>query len=301
MSSQLEIEQFYFSAARRGLQSLPLSVQERIKSFVESELKSDGYFTNGAGDIDLYISSFGIMLANLLGIEKASGATSEFLRSKGDGEGLDFIYVVSLCRAWRFFPHDSMGITSYEKIAEKLEYNRCADKLWNQASGTHFGSVYGTYLALGAYQNLGVEIPDEVAMEEAMKNLRSKDGVFGTDRGAESGTTPSTAFAIIILKYEEQPINLYLSWLLKQQHADGGFLAVSRMPFSDMHSTFYATLAIAYAAPEKLPEIAKGVEKFVKSSLVGGGFRGHLKETSPGIENTLYGLACLGLVADFIK
>ena len=297
MNSEFEFDQEFFSAARKGLRSLSEQDRAEIKEYIEGALCSDGYFVNESGESDLYISAFGIMLSNLLSIDKAAGATAEYLRSKGDGEGLDFLHVASLTRAWRFFSHDSLEIGSFSKIAEKLEYNHCADKLWNQANGTHFGSVYGTYLAISSYQNLGLSVPDESKLVEPMKNLRSKDGAFGTDRGAENGTTPSTSFAALILNFIEESNDFEISWLLKQQHSDGGFLAISQMPFSDIQSTVYVIMALAASCPEKLSEISQGASKFIHSMKVKGGFRGHLKEEKAGIENTIFALAGLGFLA----
>jgi len=298
MNSEFQFDQEFFSAARRGLRSLSAEDQQEIKNFIETELTDGGFFTSAKGEPDLYITALGVLLSSLLGVEKNAEATTRYLRSKGNGEGLDFIYVVSLARAWRFYPHDSLEIGSYSKIAEQLEYSRCADNLWNQAFGTHYGSVYGTFLALASYQNLGLSVPDEAKLANSMKVLRSDDGAFGTDRGAVNATTPATSFAALILNFLEEPHEFEISWLLKQQHSDGGFLAVPQMPFSDIQSTFYTAMALAATAPEKLKEIAEQIKKFAFSMRAPGGFRGHLKEENSSIESTVFALACIGF-ADF--
>jgi len=296
MNSEFQFDQEFFSAARRGLRSLPEQEQNQIKAFVENSINKKGFFADDQGQEDLYISSFGVLLISLLGIDKNSEKVTDYLRYKGDGEGLDFLHVVSLARAWRFYSHDSLEIGSYNKIAEKLEYNRCSDKLWNQAKGTHFGSVYGTFLAIAAYQDLGLSVPEEAKLVAGMKALRSKDGAYGTDKTSEVSTTPATAFAILILNFLEESHDYELSWLLKQQHGDGGFLAVSQMPFSDIQSTVYAVLALAAASPEDLKKIAPQVKEFILSMQVDGGFKGHQKESTSGIENTIFALAGLGFV-----
>jgi prenyltransferase beta subunit len=293
--SDIQIDQEFFSAARRGLKKLSNEERELLKVAVEKSIQPKGCFGADEESADLYTTSFGIQLATLLGIDQKTNAITKYLRSFQDAIGLHYVHVVSLARCWRFYSHDSLDIGSYSKIAEKIEYNRCSDGSWNQANGTHFSSVYGTFLALAGYQDLDQSVPDEVKIVEAMKGLRSSDGAFGTDQGAHNGTTPSTAFAAIILNYMEENTDFCISWLLKQQHSDGGFLAVSKMPFGDMQSTVYALMAIYFAAPDKLKEVGPDVEKFVLSLKRDGGFLGHCKEEAPGLENTFLALCALGI------
>ncbi len=292
--SDVQIDQEFFSAARRGLKTLSAEQQEVLKTAVENEILANGAFGNADGEEDLYITSFGIQLATLLGIDNK--VTADYLHLKKDGVGLDFLHVVSLARCWRFFSHDSLEIGFYGKIAEKIEYNRRLDGAWNQAAGTHFSSVYGTFLAISAYQNLDQTVPEEVKILNALKGLKSNDGAFGVDQGAEDGTTPSTAFAAIILNYMEESSDYCVSWLLKQQFSDGGFRAVSRMPFSDVQSTVYAMMALYLAAPEKFKAVSADAKRFITSQQKESGFSGHCKDESTTLENTFLALCGLGLV-----
>ncbi|MCM8540475.1 MAG: terpene cyclase/mutase family protein [Lentisphaeraceae bacterium] len=296
MNSGFQFDQEFFSSARKGFRSLPEQEQNEIRTFVENSISEKGFFTAESGKEDIYTSAFGVLLCALTGVDKNEEAMTKYLRSKGDGEGMDFLHVVSLARAWRFYPHDSLEIGSYNKIAEKLEYNRCADKMWNQARGTHFGSVYGTFLAIAAYQDLGLSVPEEMKLIEGLRGLRCIDGAFGTDKSSESSTTPATAFALLILNFLEESHDYEISWLLKQQHSDGGFLAVSQMPFSDIQSTVYTVMALSATESEELADIAPKVTTFIESMKVKGGYRGHLKEEKCSIENTIFALAGLGFL-----
>ena len=297
MSEDFNYEQDFFAAARDGYIKLSENEQQSLKSFVESTILDSGAFANQQGKEDLYKTSFGICLSRIMGIEKNCEATTKYLRKQADGEGLDYIFISALSRAWRFYSQDSLEIGSYSKIAEKLEYNRCSDGLWNQASNTAFGSIYGTYLAILSYQNLNQEIPDEGKISKGLSNLKSDDSVFGTDKGAKDGSTPATAMATMLLNYVEDPYDFCVSWLLKQQHSDGGFLAVSQMPFSDVQSTVYAAQALKYAAPDELKKIKGSVESFLMSMKKENGFTGHCKDSNTDIENTYFALAGLGMIA----
>jgi len=289
-------DQEFFNAARRGLRSFSNEEREQLKTFVEDKILEDGSFAGFKNESDLYMSSFGFALQTLLHSDKYSEASTAYLQSKDHGENLDFLHIVSLSRCWRFYSHASLESGIHEKIAEKLEYNRCNDGAWNQASGTHFSSVYGFYLAIAAYQNLDVSAPDEVKLVKTLKGLKSKDGYFGTDHGAVSASTPATAMAILLLNYLEEPNALFVDWLLKQQHSDGGFRAVAQMPFSDTQSTVYALFALSVAAPEEFAKVKGDAGKFLLSMKKEGGFLGHCRDTESNVENTYFALAGLGLI-----
>lgn len=297
MTEDINYEQDFFTAARTGFEKLSQNEQQSLKSFVEDSILNSGAFKSQSGEEDLYKTSFGVCLNRIMGIDKNCEATTAYLRKQADGEGLDYIFISALARAWKFYSHDSLEIGSYSKIAEKLEYNRCSDGLWNQASGTAFGSIYGTYLAILSYQNLSHGIPDEGKIANGLNNLKSDDNVYGTDRGAQNGSTPATAMATTLLHYVEDPYDYCVSWLLKQQHSDGGFLAVSQMPFSDVQSTVYTVQALKYAAPDELEKIKGSVESFLMSMKKESGFTGHCKDSYTDIENTYFALAGLGMIA----
>lgn len=293
----INYEQDFFSAARIGFQSLPKNKQLSIQNYVENSISENGSFNNPENKSDLYKSSFGIALLNIFESSVKKDEVNNYLRKFDDGEALEFLYISALSRAWRFNKNDSLEIGSYSSIAEKLEYNRCSDGLWNQASGTAFGSVYGTYLAVQAYQNLNQTIPDEGKISKGLDALKSDDMAYGTDRGAKNGSTPATAMATLLLDYMEDPTDFYVSWLIKQQHSDGGFLAVSQMPFSDVQSTVYVVQALKYAAPDELNKIKESVKSFLVSMKKENGFTGHCKDTFTDIENTYFALAGLGMIA----
>jgi hypothetical protein len=294
--SEVQIDQEFFSAARRGLKLLASEEQVLLKKAVEDKILVNGSFPDDAGEDDLYSTSFGVQLSTLLKVDRNKANTTKYLRKFDDGLGLGFLHLVSLTRCWRFYEHDSLEIGNYSKMVEKLEYNHCADGAWNQAAGTHFSSVYGTFLAIAAYQNLDQSIPGELKIIEALKELRSADGAFGTDQGGTHGTTPSTAFATIILEFLEENTDYCVSWLLKQQHGDGGFLAVSKMPFGDMQSTVYTLMALHLAAPDKFASVAPAAKKFILSLQTPRGFCGHIKEEHSTLENTFLALVGLGLI-----
>ncbi|NQZ56897.1 MAG: terpene cyclase/mutase family protein [Lentisphaeraceae bacterium] len=289
-------DQQLFSAARRGLKQLSADEKSQLKASLEAQILADGSFAGAKNESDIYMSSFGFALETLLHIDAKGAESTKYLQAKDHGENLDFLHIASLARSWKFFAHDSLDAELYEKIGEKLEYNRTKDQAWNQATGTHFGSVYGTYLAISAYQNLDLSVPDEIKALSALKELKSRDGAFGTDRDADHGSTPATAMAVLLLTYFEESSDYFVDWLMKQQHGDGGFRAVAQMPFSDTQSTVYTLFALKVAAPAEFDKVKEEAGKFLLSMKKETGFAGHCRDTETNPENTFFALAGLGLV-----
>src|ERR1700752_4028200 len=71
-----------------------------VYQFVLGQLQSDGGFADRAGRSDLYYTVFG--LESLLALQQAIPAeqTTAYLRTFGDGEGLDFVHLTCLARCW---------------------------------------------------------------------------------------------------------------------------------------------------------------------------------------------------------
>ena len=293
---EIFFDQQLFSAARRGLKQLSADEKAAFKNGLEAQLLENGSFPGANGESDIYMSSFGFALESLLQIDSKADESTQYLKDKDHGENLDFLHIASLARCWKFFAHDALDADLYEKIGEKLEYNRTKDQAWNQATGTHFGSVYGTFLAISAYQNLDLSVPDELKALKALKGLKSKDGAFGTDRAADNGSTPATAMATLLLTYFEENADYFVNWLLKQQHGDGGFRAVAQMPFSDTQSTVYSLFALKMAAPAEFDKVKDEAAKFLLSMKKGNGFAGHCRDTETNPENTFFALAGLGMI-----
>ena len=155
-------DQQFFSAARRGLRTLSPADKDLLKVSIEEQILEDGSFPGPNNESDIYMSSFGFALQTIFDSDKNSAASTKYLKAQSHGENLAFLHIASLSRCWRFYSHESLSSGLHEKIAEKLEYNRCNDGAWNQASGTHFSSVYVTHLAIATYQDLDIEIPDEI-------------------------------------------------------------------------------------------------------------------------------------------
>ena len=71
-----------------------------VAGFLLGRLNPDGGFQNRSGDSDLYYTVFGLEGLIALQHEVPAGQIVPFLESFGDGEGLDFVHLACLARAW---------------------------------------------------------------------------------------------------------------------------------------------------------------------------------------------------------
>ena len=77
-------------AARSAPNRLP-EAGDRVVEFLLSQFNNDGGARNRAGRSDLYYTVFALDGLAVLGAEPDVGRTPAYLRSFGDGEGLDFV------------------------------------------------------------------------------------------------------------------------------------------------------------------------------------------------------------------
>jgi hypothetical protein len=108
-------------------------------------------------------------------------------------------------------------------ILQRIEQFRSRDGGFNPWPDQVHGTVYACFLAFGAYQDLGRELPDALRVVQCLKVLETEDGAWANDRGAKFGSTNATAAAVTLLRNLSMPINRSVGdWLLAQHHPQGG-------------------------------------------------------------------------------
>lgn len=288
-----KFSQDLFSALKRGLEAYPKTSE--LKDFVLSQYHKDGGFQNQTGEIDIFSTAYGIMLAKALEIDFNESQIIEFLDSIRNYEKLEFIHLTHLCKAWTFLTEDALAGEEITKITAALEMFRVKDHGYNLSFNAKASSVYGTYLGFEAYQNLDREIPNEVKALKTITDLKSRDGQWGTDKDLAQGNASSCNFAIALLQALEDEIPIAnLEYLLNQSAPAGGFLATSAMPFGDIQTTALALQSFKYQGQE----IAKKQHlAFVESLITAdGSIKSHERDEVPSLESTFYGLVSLGLL-----
>jgi prenyltransferase beta subunit len=268
--------------------------RDLVAAFLRGRHNADGGFQDRTGASDLYYTVFG--LDGLIALQEALPveSTVAYLERFGDGGGLDFVHLACLARGWAALDRRP-GDTRAAEILQRIEGCRSGDGGYATQPGAAYGSAYGAFLAIGAYQDLGREMPDAPAVLRSLDGLRAADGSFGNHPGLPSGVTPATAAAVLVMRQlDRQPPREAGMWLLDRCHARGGFFAASATPVPDLLSTATALHALS-AMQVPFGALAEPCLDFVDSLWTNrGGFFGHWEDDVLDCEYTYYGLLALG-------
>lgn len=279
--------------ARRGASALGESA-ELVRTFLKTQQGAGGGGLDRSGGEDLYYTIFLIACLNALDEPLPSNRLRAFLAQFGQGAGLDFIHLGALARCWSAVGGIPEGLA--ESILARVESFRSRDGAYEGEVGAAHGNAYGCFVGLGAYQDLGLELPESLRLVQALKFLETPDGAWGNARGLAVGSTNATAAAVTLLHQLEMPIATGVAdWLLRQLHPQGGFLAMPMAPIPDLLST--ATTLHALSCLEvTLPPRAKEATLDFLDTLwsAEGGFHGHWADDFLDAEYTFYGLLALG-------
>ena len=160
---------------------------ELVRDFLLRQQNPDGGFRDRAGQSDLYYTVFGIDGFLALQAELPVARIANYLRGFGEGESLDFVHLCCLARGWgalrslaRGYTPGVPGISESEpaappglrrKILCRIESFRSKDGGYHPTPGSEFGTAYGCFLALGAYQDLQTELPEPLRLVQCLKFL----------------------------------------------------------------------------------------------------------------------------------
>ncbi len=271
-----------------------------VREFFERQFVENAGAMDRAGRPDLYYTIFALAGMEAVDAPLREGSPrfaplASWVGAFRAGEALDFIHLGALarCRA-------ALGLQGTTGvILDGIERHRTSDGGYHDTPGARFGHAYGCFVAMGAYQDAGAELPEPLRMVQCLKFLETPDGGWGNVRGIREGTVPATAAAITLLHQLGVPINATAGeWLLAQQHESGGWLAVPGAPMPDLLSTATALHALA-CLDVRLPEHAREQCLDFVDTLwnAEGGFHGHWADDALDAEYTFYGLLALGHLA----
>jgi prenyltransferase beta subunit len=268
--------------------------RDLVESFVRSQINPDGAFRNRAGESDLYYTVFGLDCLVALQIQPPVDEISHYLRTLGDGDGLDFVHLACLARGWAGVTRN-LSLAHADAILARIDQYRTPDGGYNQSREASHGTVYGAYLALGAYQDLGACIPNAEGLLASMPGLRAKDGAFANVPGASAGVTTATAAAVTLMRQlQADPEPALAAWLRARCLPAGGFFAVPDAPVPDLLSTAAALHALA-GMHVPLNGLREPCLDFIDSLWTNrGGFYGHWSDDALDTEYTYYALLSLG-------
>jgi prenyltransferase beta subunit len=218
-----------------------------------------------------------------------------------EGEGLDLVHLTCLARCATAV---AMGLSPTEfpadrdLMADRLLTLRRADGGWAMTPEDPASSTYGTFLAVGAHQDLDLPFASPSAAVDFLRAAALDDGGYGSDPSLPVATTPTTAAAVVALRQlgaEAHPKTA--RWLRRRLHRQGGFLAAKGAPMPDLLSTAVALHALS-VLDQSAADLAPLCLDFVDTLWTSrGAFFGHWADDTADCEYTYYGLLALGHLA----
>ena len=268
---------------------------ERVDDFLRNQINPDGGFRDRAGRSDLYYTVFGLEGLIALRQEPPYSRVRPFLEGFGEGDGLDLVHLACLARCWAALPSGSLSPQTCRRLAERLESFRAGDGGYAPTPGAPAGTVYHGFLVLGAYQDLGVPIPDATGLATSVQALQLDSGGFSGRPGLPVPSTPNTAAALTLLRQFGSPaLPGGSDWLLSQACPDGGFRAAEDTPIPDLLSTATALHALA-GQQVSFQHHKEPTLDFLDTLWTSrGAFYGNWTDDTPDCEYTWYALLALG-------
>lgn len=266
-----------------------------VANFLRSRMNDDGGFADRSGKSDLYYTAFGI--GGLLGLQQPLPIPRlrRYLQSFGDGEGLDLVYLACLARCWSALPSERDTATLLDALRDRIESHRSADGGYSVDRGGQHGTVYGCFLAVGAYQDLRRTIPSPASVLTCVQGLRCSDGGYANSADMPIGLTPPSSAAAALVRHLGSAREPALQqWLLARFHPAGGFCATPDVSMPDLLSTATALHALVGLHAD-LEAIKEPCLDFIDTLWTArGGFYGSWEDDELDCEYTYYGLLALG-------
>lgn len=264
----------------------------RVVEFLHTQLHPEGGFLDRSGKPDLYYTLFGIQC--LLALQQEVSPESRgYLARFDDPQELDLVHLACLARCRIMLKE--MPAALREALPARLKAHRTAEGGYAPQPGGARTTAYACFLACGAFQDLGEEIPEPQDLARALGDLAHPDGGFVNEKGPAGPTTPATASAVTVLHQLGAPIPPAAgTWLLARCHADGGFFASAQAPIPDVLSTAVALHALASMHCDFTPVRDPCLDFLDRLWSTKGSICPSYAEESLDVEYTWYGLLALG-------
>jgi hypothetical protein len=271
-----------------------------VASFVCSQMNPDGGFRGRSTQSDLYYTLFGIDCLVALAQEVPETALGPFLsrlEARGD---LDLVHlsclVRCLCRCPGELDEDQVG-----QLVSHFDRFRAPCGGYRLVLDEKHGSIYAGFLAMLAFEALGLGVPDGDGIVGSIHNLRADDGGFADRPGGAEGTTTVTAAAVLLLEALAGSTDAEaVAWLCDRLSPFGGFVAGPRVPVPDLLSTA-TTLHALDTVGIPLTEQRHGALAFIEGLWHdSGGFSAHSLDQIADCEFTYYALLSLGALAEAV-
>jgi prenyltransferase beta subunit len=287
------------TAAARAKNLLGSSARN-VLDFTLGQFNPDGGFKSRGEQSDLYYTVFGIEILKSLDAEIPYELISNYLGGFKIEE-LDLVHLSSLIRCYaNLSDFTGKGIIDglQQSTIWQMQKYLADDGGYNTISNTQDCNLYGCFLAMGIYQEIGLPSTDKEKLIDRILSFQQEDGGFANEKTSQLSMTPATAAAVVALKHLGQnPNQSTLDWLLSCCHPQGGFCVIpvtEEVFVADLLST--ATTLHALAVNDvPLDNIKEKCLDYLDSLWsLQGGFVGSKLDDSLDCEYTYYGLLSLG-------
>lgn len=271
--------------------------KESVIRFLHAKCDPCGGFRGRDGRHDIYYTAFALdSLSALNAMPTDLNAVGVWTKSFGAGEALDFVHRTCLARCWTHLTGLAVSRAMRRQLAVFLETCRAPDGGYNTIPSPAYGSVTGTFFALGAYDDLDLIPPSPLKALGSLDRLTTPDGACANEPGLTDGTTLATAgIAILDARLHRRTDPRIMPWLMAQCHCEGGFLASPGAPLPDLLSTATALYAMHVQRVKLDPTRLSACLGFVESlQEPSGGFCGQWTDDTADTEYTFYALLSLG-------
>ncbi len=277
---------------------------DAVRDFLRRQLAPDGGFQGRDGQSDLYYTVFGLEASLALDARIPCDRVANYVGCFGTGESLDFVHLACLARCRADLSEvrgQAVDARTRDDMAKRLQSYRTGDGGFSAAAHAERGTAYGCFLALGTWQDLGIDCPDPDGIAASIQSLQMPDGGYANEATMTASATAATAAAICVLHYLNRPIpESAVRWLQGQAHSQGGFTAI-RLPADaavpDLLSTATALHALSLVGALADDTREKHLDYLDTLWTPQGGFRGHWADDVVDCEYTYYGLLSLGCLA----
>ena len=202
----------------------------------------DGGFRGKGPQSDLYYTGFALMSLNALKQMPTIPNLPDFLDRFDHDNTLDLAHLAALIRCRRLL--NQLNPSQIDALIGQLQTFRCQDGAYHHLCARAEGSAYGCFLALGAYQDAGRDLPDAEVIIDCLKKLNTAGG-YCNESSLPLISTPGTAAAVTTLIGLGQSVNPRAAdWLLRSRDAQGGFKVMPAAPVADLLSTAVALHAL---------------------------------------------------------
>ncbi len=274
---------------KTALGSMPSS--DEVVSFTRSMQNADGGFRGRSSQSDLYYTMFASEILLAFGENDFTAKLETYLQNNTLPFG-DIINLASIVRLFvDFMPR--LARDRKHDILNNLEDFHCPDHGYSVYPGAESANIYGTFLALTVYQDLGTEMPEKQKLLDFIQTLRLADGSYVNHKKMPLGSAPATAAALLITHSLTGEI-LYDSadWLKSTFAPAGGCKAAPLSPQTDLLSTGVSLFALQTGAD--INELTDANVDYINSLREAGGFYSDANKTQADVEYTYYGLLGLG-------